>query len=82
MNEATLEQMKNMDIRTVDPNDLIDLNDVHVDTNLPKIERIKDFIRQIKNPYCYKVGKTAVKVNYANDGVSLEERLENLLVKI
>jgi hypothetical protein len=45
-------------------------------------ERIKDFIRQIKNPYCYRVGKTIVKVSYAEDGDSFEDRLESLLMKM
>jgi hypothetical protein len=82
MDCMTLEQMKNVDVRTVDPNDLVDLNDVRVDTSLPRIERIKEFLRQIKNPYCYRVGKTIVKVSYAKDGDTLEDRLESLLMKI
>ena len=81
MHTMTMEQMKNVDIRTVDPNDLIDINDVQLCADKPKEERIRDFVRQIKNPYCYKVGKIVVKVSFSNCGATLEDRLESLLVK-
>ena len=51
----TLEQLKAMqavDVRTVDPATLRDIRDVTVNTDLPKQERILDFMRQIGNPYC------------------------------
>ena len=40
---------------------LVDINDISVDKNLPKSERIKEYIRQIKNPYCFKCGDFVVK---------------------
>ena len=43
--------MKDVDIRTVDPETLRDIRDVQVRTELPKKERMLDFIRQIGNPY-------------------------------
>lgn len=38
--------------------------------------RAEEFLRQIKNPYCFRVGKVVVKNVYSNDGVSLQERFE------
>ena len=72
----TVEEMKNIDIRTVDPATLVDIRDVVIDDDLPKEERMASFIRQIKNPYCYRVGDVVVKNVYSNDGVSLRERFE------
>ena len=46
-----IEAMQNVDIRTVDPTGLRDIREVKVNTDLPKRERILDFIRQIGNPY-------------------------------
>jgi hypothetical protein len=37
-----------------------------------------DFIRQIKNPYCFRCGKFIVKVNHADTDVTLEQRLSRL----
>ena len=45
---------------------LVDINDISVDKNLPKSERIKEYIRQIKNPYCFKCGDLFAKHHYIN----------------
>ena len=70
-----MEAMRNVDIRTVDPATLRDIRDVKVNTDLPKRERILDFIRQIGNPYCYRHGKYVVKVSFTDTDVTLEERM-------
>ena len=38
--------------------ELVDIRDVKIDRTLPSDERIRSFIEQIKNPYCFKVGDT------------------------
>jgi len=38
-----------------------------------------DYLKQIKNPYCYKHGKYIVKISYTEGGGSLNERLESYL---
>lgn len=70
-----IEAMQGVDVRTVDPSDLRDIRDVKVNTDLPKRERILDFIRQIGNPYCYRHGKYVVKVSFSDTDVTLEERM-------
>lgn len=74
----TLEQLKAMqavDVRTVDQSTLRDIRDVKVNTDLPKQERILDFMRQIGNPYCYRHGKYVVKVSFTETDVTLEDIL-------
>jgi len=68
--------MKNIDIRTVDPKELVERQSVKVDMSLPREERIKEYIKQIKNPYCYLDGDVVVKVSFQEEGVTLEQRLE------
>lgn len=46
-----------------------------VDQSLPKEERITEFLRQIKNPYCFKCGKLTVRAQFADNGVSLEKEV-------
>ena len=72
----TIEEMKAVDIRTVDPESLVDATQIQVDENLPKEERLKEFLRQIKNPYCFRLGNVIIKNTYSGDGVSLKERFE------
>ena len=73
--EEQIKAMQNVDIRTVDPAGLRDIRDVKVNTDLPKRERILDFIRQIGNPYCYRHGKYVVKVSFTDTDVTLEDRM-------
>lgn len=77
-----LEEMQKVDIRNVDPDTLVDIKDVKVNTHLPKEERMLNFIEQIKNPYCYKCGKVIVKISFADTKVTLEERMENYLLSL
>ena len=74
----TLEEMKSVDVRTVDRDSLVDVTLVHIDESLPKEERLKEFVRQVKNPYCFRVGNVVVKNVYSSDGVSLRERFDRL----
>ena len=72
----TIEEMKNIDIRTVDPETLVDVTKIEIDESLSKEERVAEYLRQVKNPYCYRVGDMIVKNTFSNDGVSLQERFE------
>ena len=77
--QEEMEAMKNVDIRTVDIDTLRDIRDVTVNTDLPKEERILDFIRQIGNPYCYRHGKYVVKISFTDTNVTLEQRMLSYL---
>lgn len=75
----TLESMKQMDIRHVDKGELVDLNSVRIDDTAPVEQRISDFVKQIRNPYCFRIGDVAIKVNYQTDGPSFQQNIEDLL---
>ena len=72
----SIEEMKNVDVRTVDRDRLVDIDEIEIDDSLPPKERAAEFLRQIKNPYCVRVGMVVVKNVYSDDGVSLKERFE------
>ena len=77
----TMQEMKNVDISMVDPATLIDLHAVLTDETLPHGERRIDFVRQVRNPYCFLVDGTIVKVSFSDDGPALTDRLEALMLK-
>ncbi len=58
---------------------LVDIKDVKVDSNLPKEERINEFVRQIKNPYHFKCGDFEVIASFTENGPTLEECVKGLL---
>ena len=62
-----------------DLSELVDIRDVVIDRTLPVEERIKSYVEQIKNPYCFKVGDVKVRVSYANKDQSLNESFVSML---
>ena len=74
-----IEQMKNVDIRSVDKDTLIDLDTVQIDSSQPIQERVQSFLQQIQNPYCFRSGDVSVKVNYKHDGPSFQQNFEDIL---
>ncbi len=59
--------------------ELVDIRDVTVNRELPKEERIADFVNQIKNPYLFKCGKYTVKASFSENGQTLEECIKGLI---
>ena len=80
--EINLAQMKEVDLHTVDRESLADIRDVRVDEELPRKQRFEDYLRQIKNPYCYRCGKMVVKVSFSDTEATLEDRLEHYLATL
>ena len=79
---TSLKSMRDTDVRNIDPALLVDIRDVKVNTSLPREDRLLDYLSQIKNPYCFKHGKTVVKVSFADTEATLEDRLEKYLLSI
>ena len=75
----SIEGMKNVDPKTVDRSRLVQRSSVRLDPSAPREDRLRDFIRQIKNPYCYLDGKTVVKISFANTDTTMEDCLEHYL---
>lgn len=71
-----MEALKNLDLRTVDKTELIDIRDISINEQLPKEERIADFIRQIRNPYLCRCGNIVVQSVFADTDTTLTERLK------
>ena len=70
--------MKEIDIRSVHRETLVDIIDVQINTDLPDEERMLDFVRQIKNPYCYICNGMVVKTRFVGKQ-SLEECIKATL---
>ena len=60
-----IETMKNVSPKTVDRSTLVQRSSVQLDPAAPREDRLREFIKQIRNPYCYLDGKTVVKISFA-----------------
>ena len=72
-------ELKEVDPRTVDRSTLVQRSAVKIDPNATREERLQDFIKQIKNPYCYMDGKTVVKISFANTDTTMEDCISHYL---
>jgi len=62
--KAQLDWKRDEDILACDLNSLVDAKEITVNRSLPVNQRIRDYVSQIHNPYLYRVGDVAVKVEY------------------
>lgn len=69
-----LRELAAVDMQTVDPEKLVDIDSVEIRKDLPIPERVNDFIEKIKNPYCYLSHGIVVKISFAG-----ERKLEDCL---
>ena len=69
----TAEEYRNyldQDFSDVDINEMTDL-------------RMRDiFLNKVGNPYLVRIGNMKVKVRFANNGISMEQAFENMLLSV
>lgn len=69
--------MREMNVSATE--ELVDIRGVSINRDLPKDERIADFVSQIKNPYLFKCGKYTVRASFSENGQTLEECVKSLI---
>ena len=62
--------------------ELVDIRDVVIDKSLPLEERVRSYVEQIKDPYCFKVGDVVVRVSYADKDKSLTDSFTSMIVSM
>lgn len=82
MDVQELRAMAETDIKTVSKEMLVDIKDVKIDMKKEKQERISEFFRQIKNPYCFVCNGMIVKMNYSSNEKTLEEKLDSYFLSL
>lgn len=67
--------MSDFEIKKAEFSTLKDIKDVVIDTSAPCKDRVKNYIRQIGDPYRYLDSGVVVEIGYADTQVSLQDRL-------
>lgn len=62
--------------------ELVDIRDVVIDKRLTPEERVRSYIEQIKDPYCFKVGDVVVRVSYAGKVKSLTDSFTSMIASM
>lgn len=76
MTLSELTRLREADIETVEPNALAQIEDVAIDPALPAVQRMLDYLEQVKNPYCFMCGTTPVKICFSPEGDDLGGKLK------
>ncbi len=82
MKAEQLDALRQVDITRVDKESLVDIRSVSIDADAPVETRMQQFLTQIKNPYAFRVGEIAVKVEFAADGKPLKDVLAQYLTSL
>lgn len=59
--------------------ELVDIRDVKIDRNLPIEERVRSYVEQVKDPYCFRVGNVKVHVSYAKRDETLNDSFSTMI---
>lgn len=82
MTVMSLEELRKLDVRDVDPATLPDIKDIHIDPSLPPEQRMASVLRQMNgNPYFFRSAGLVVKTSFKGEArlqTILEDCLEHL----
>lgn len=70
------------DFNNVNIEDLADVRKIKIDKNLPQEKRQAQYLKQVGNPYMLRCGNMMIKVSFANNGISMDQAFENLLLNV
>jgi hypothetical protein len=61
---------------------MTDLRTLKIDRDRSRDERQRMYLEAVVNPYLVRIGGMKVKVRFANNGISLEQAFENMLLSV
>jgi len=75
------QNMRDVDIKTVDAKSLVDIRKVEVNNKLSREKRVQDYIKKIGNPYVYRHDDYIVKISFTETTATLTDRLRELILR-
>ena len=62
--KTELKKLQSADIEACDKNSLTDISNINIEADQQTVDKINSFVEHAGNPYLFKVGEIAVKVEY------------------
>ena len=82
MDGKTLQELKRVNIREVNPDELVDISEIEIDMKQSVQKRVKEYVEQVHNPYLVRVGEYVVKIGYSDCKETLNDRMKQYISKI
>jgi hypothetical protein len=76
----TVEQLNTLKNERPSFDERVDIKNITLDVNAPAAERAEQYLRQVKNPYHFRVGDIAVNVEFTEGGKSLRDCVKAYLM--
>lgn len=74
-----LEALSKMSFNEVDKNNLTDIDNITINHESSKEERILKFLESTTNPYFLKCGDVTVKISFGNNEIKIDECIQRYL---
>lgn len=74
-------ELRSVELGAIDKDALADVSTVNLDTSLPKDKRMARILRAAKNPYCFRYGDTAIKIEFADEAPPLQAALAGFFMR-
>ena len=78
----TLQELKRVNTKEVNPDELVDISEIEIDTKQSVQKRVKEYVEQVHNPYLVRVGEYVVKIGYSDCEETLNDRMKQYISKI
>ena len=78
----TLQELKRVNIKEVNPDELVDISEIEIDTKQSVQKRVKEYVEQVHNHYLVRVGEYVVKIGYSDCEETLNDRMKQYISKI
>ena len=76
-----LEDMSHIKLKDTAPDLLQDILEVEVKGETAS-QRLESYLTQVGNPYCFRVGKTPVRISFSASEKPLEEKLRSYFMSL
>ena len=77
-----LQELQRVNIKEADPDELVDISEIEIDTKQSVQKRVKEYVEQVHNPYLVRVGEYIVKIGYSDCKETLNDRMKQYISKI
>ena len=78
----TLQELKRVNIKEVNPDALVDISEIEINTKQSVQKRVEEYVEQVHNPYLVRVGEYVVKIGYSDCKETLNDRMKQYISKI
>mgnify|MGYP007069907678 CR=1 FL=1 len=77
-----INELKKIDIRSLERENLVDIRNIKIDDNMNASDKVKSFLAQVNNPFVQRIGDYIVVVGYNdNSNETIEDRMIYLAKK-